>query len=287
MMRDCLAIKNLSKHYKGFSLDNISFSLPTGCLMGLIGENGAGKSTTINLILNLIQRDSGEITVFGKDNRRDEREIKEQIGVVFDACCFPVALNADEIGRVLSGIYRSWDDAAYQRYLGRFSVDRKKKIKDYSSGMKTKLSIAAALSHNPRLLLLDEATSGLDPISRNEMLDIFQEFIQDEEHSVLLSSHITSDLDRVADYVTFLHGGKVLICEEKDKLRYNYVLARCGQEQLATIPREIVVSVRRGQFGSEALVKDRTALARSCPDIVADRADLETIMYYTIKGERL
>ena len=202
-MNTILKVEHLSKKYEHFCLRDISFSLPSGCIMGLIGENGAGKTTTLKLILNLIRRDGGSVEIFGKDGIQEEKSVKEQIGVVLDEGGFHEMLTPRDIGNIMKGVYlKSWDGALYQRYLERFSLPGRKQIKEFSRGMKVKLSIAAALSHHPRFLLLDEATSGLDPVMRDEILDIFQEFITEENHAVLLSSHITSDLEKIADYIT-------------------------------------------------------------------------------------
>ena len=207
-MGNLLAISGLCKRYQSFALEDVGFSLPEGSIMGFIGENGAGKTTTLKLILNEVRRDAGEIRIFGKDNIRDEIEVKKQIGVVFDEICFYDELTAGDVGKILRRVFRTWDQPLFEKYLREFGLPQKKKIKEYSKGMKMKFSIASAISHHPRLLLLDEATSGLDPIVRSDILDLFLDFIQDEGCSVLFSSHITTDLERVADYVTFLHKGQ-------------------------------------------------------------------------------
>ena len=226
-MENVLVVRNLSKRYDEFQLKNVSFSLPKGCIMGLVGENGAGKSTTIKLILNLINRDGGSVSIFGKDNLTHEKTIKEDLGVVFDESSFPDNLNAKNISLVMKNVYKNWDEGLFYSYLKRFALPAQKKVKDYSRGMKMKLAIAAALSHHPKFLILDEATSGLDPMVREEILDIFLEFIQDEEHSILLSSHIISDLEKIADYVTFIHRGEVLFSEAKDQLLEEYGILKC------------------------------------------------------------
>lgn len=195
-MESILEVKDLVKRYQDFTLDHVSFSLPKGSILGFIGENGAGKTTTLKLILNLIQKESGRVTLFGMDHMKEERRIKEQIGVVFDESYFHDTLSPKDVASVLCRVYPTWDDRLFDRYLGRFSLPKDKVLKEFSRGMKMKLSIASALAHKPKLLILDEATSGLDPVVRNEILDVFLEFIQDEDHSVLLSSHITSDLEK-------------------------------------------------------------------------------------------
>ena len=217
-----LEVDSLSKHYADFDLKDVSLSLPKGAIMGLVGTNGAGKSTTIKLILNLIRRDGGSVRIFGKDNIGEEAAVKERIGVVFDECFFHDNLKPSQVSKVMGHIYKDWDEAYFFRLTDRFALPRGKVVKEFSRGMKMKLSIAAALSHHPDLLLLDEPTSGLDPIVRNEILDLFMDFIQDENKSVLLSSHITSDLEKVADYIAYIHGGRILLSDEKDALVERY-----------------------------------------------------------------
>ena len=215
-MANALEIRGLTKRYDGFSLENVSFSIPEGSVMGFIGENGAGKTTTIRLILDGIRRDAGEIRIFGKDNIQYGQEVRGEIGAVFDECYFPQDFRPADLDAVFRRIYPRWDAELYRSYLERFELPQRKTVKEYSRGMKMKLSIACALSHHPRLLLLDEATSGLDPIVRDEILDIFRGFMEDETHTILFSSHITSDLERLADYVSFLHKGKLLFSLPRD-----------------------------------------------------------------------
>ena len=216
MNQNILEIHHLSKDYGTFRLEDVSFSLPRGVIMGLIGENGAGKSTTINCILGEVQKSGGEITLFGQAQTASEKENKDRIGVVFDENHFPDLFTPKELGQVMAGVYSHWDWAAYRAFLARFSLREEQKIKDFSKGMKVKLAFAVALSHGAELLILDEATSGLDPIVRDEVLDLLRDFVQDEDHAVLVSSHITSDLEKVADYITFLHQGKLVFTLEKD-----------------------------------------------------------------------
>ncbi len=276
-----LQLSGLCKKYDGFSLDNVSFSLPYGCIMGFVGENGAGKSTTIKAVLNLIRRDQGEIQVFGKDNIQNELEIKEQIGVVFDSLNLPEMIRPLDVGRMMKSVYRQWDGAKYDQYLAQFQLPAKKLVKDLSRGMKMKLAIAVALSHSARLLLLDEATSGLDPIVRDEILDILLEFIQDESCGVLFSSHITGDLEKIADYVTFIHQGKILLSEPKDLLLEKYGVIRCTKEELAALDKSAVVGVRRHQFGVEALVEKK----KISGVYTIDKASIEDIMLFIARGE--
>ncbi|MCI8442637.1 MAG: ABC transporter ATP-binding protein [Provencibacterium sp.] len=280
----CLSLCGVRKRYGDFELD-VSFELPAGCIMGFIGENGAGKTTTFKLILDLIRREAGEILFLGRDIRESGRLAREEIGVVFDECSFYESLSTYDIGRVLAGIHPRWDQQLFEGYLTRWGIPRKKPVKSFSRGMKMKLSIAAALSHHPRLLLLDEATSGLDPIMRSEVLDTLQEFVQDEEHAVLLSSHITSDLDRIADYVTFLHAGKAILSENKDTLLFTYGILKGSEQQLARLPGELVLGRRWGAYGCEALVCDISRAQRLCPEAAADRPNLEEIMILLSGGQ--
>jgi len=279
MTDSALEIRGLSKNYGGFRLQNLDLSLPKGCIMGLIGENGAGKSTTIKLILNMIHRDSGEIQILGSDNRTHFKAVKENLGVVLDECFFPEMLTAQDLNRILRNTYRRWDQAVFMSHLERFRLPRKKPIKAYSRGMKMKLAIAAALSHHPKLLLLDEATSGLDPIVRDEILDLFFDFIQEEDRSILISSHMISDLQKVCDYITFLHRGRCMFSEPKDDLLSAYRVVKCSEAALAGLPSSAVCGIRRNSFGAEALVR-ATAVPRG---IVSDPADIETIMLFLAK----
>lgn len=244
--------------------------------MGLIGENGAGKSTTIKLLLGLAGREEGEISLLGNSGGELSGTLKENIGVVMDDCCFPEILTAKQVGNVLRSIYKTWDTKKYTAFLKEFSLPLGKSVKDFSRGMKMKLSIACALSHDTRLLILDEATSGLDPVVRDKILDTFLDFIQDEQHSILMSSHIVSDLEKVCDYITFLHQGKVVFSEEKDRLLEMYGVLKCTQEQLGKLPDSAVVSKRGGMFGVEALVR-RDKMPGG---LVVDRAGIEDIMLY-------
>ena len=222
---NALEIKNLTKSFTGFKLDNLSLTLPSGCIMGLIGENGAGKSTTIKLILDMIHKDSGAITILGKDNEDNIRLTKEDVGVVMDEAGIPECLTTKQVGKVMKHTFRNWDDAEYARLLQKLSLPDNKPFKDFSRGMKMKLGIAIAMSHGSKLLLLDEATSGLDPVVRDEVVEMFSDFTRDENHSILISSHIVSDLEKLCDYVAFLHNGKLLLCEEKDQLLAEYGIA--------------------------------------------------------------
>ena len=281
-MTPILQIDSLCKSYEDFSLNNISFILPQGCIMGLVGQNGAGKSTTLKAILGLVRPDSGSVKLFGQDLQENEGQIKEQIGVVFDSMNLPEMLRGKDVGKVLGPLYQSWDQTAFNGYLERFSLPKNKLIKDYSRGMKMKVAIAAALSHGAKLLLLDEATGGLDPIVRDEILDILLEFMQDPTHGILFSSHITGDLEKIADYVTFIHEGQVRFSQPKDELLDSYAVVKCSPQQLASIDPAALISVRSHQYGTEALVRRDAVWA----DAVAERPTIEDMMLFIARGNR-
>lgn len=283
-MENILEISDICKAYDGFTLDHVSFVLPKGAIMGFIGENGAGKSTTIKAILGLVHIDSGTIQVFGKDMQVYEKENKEAIGVVLSESMFPDMMTLQSINKVLSNIYQQWDTSLFYQYIQRFQLPDKKPIKSFSKGMKMKLSIACALSHHPKLLLLDEATVGLDPVVREEILDVFMDFIQDEEHSILLSSHITSDIEKIADYVTFIHKGKILLSEAKDELLESYGILRCDEQLLQQLSPSDYTSYRKTNFSCDVLVKNKEAIHRRFPNAIVDGATLEDIMVFTVKG---
>ena len=254
-----LEIKNVSKSFSGFCLENISLTLPSGCIMGLIGENGAGKSTTIKLILDMLHKDSGTITILGKDNGEDIALTKEDVGVVMDEVGMPECLTAKQIGNVMKHTFRNWKEDEYARLLQALSLPDNKQFKDFSRGMKMKLGIAVALSHGAKLLLLDEPTSGLDPVVRDEVVDMFYDFTRDENHSILISSHIVSDLEKLCDYVAFLHKGKLLLCEEKDMLLSKYGIIHCTVEQLSELDKEVIKYKKETPYGAEVIVPRRDA----------------------------
>ena len=281
-MKNALEIRNLSKTYTDFTLDNINLTLPSGCIMGFVGENGAGKSTTIKLILDLIHRDGGEIAVLGEDHISQNKEMKENIGVVMDECSFPDHLTVNDIETIMKCCYQTWDSRTFANYRNRFELPPKKAVKELSRGMKMKLSIAVALSHDSRLLIMDEATSGLDPVVRDEILDIFLEFIQDEGHSIFISSHIISDLEKICDYITLIHKGKIIFSEAKDDLLDRYAVIKCSEEEYQMLDRAAIIGMRKNRFGIEAL-----ALKKKIPSTVfKDAATIEDIMLYYVKGEK-
>ena len=279
---NAIEIKGLEKRYDGFQLGSFDLTLPSGCIMGLVGENGAGKSTTIKLIMNAIGRDAGEISVLGVDNRSAEfRDVKEEIGVVLDEAYFPEVMSARNVGKVMALTYKNWDAAAFEGYLKKFSLAPDKIFKDYSRGMRMKLAIAAALSHGAKLLILDEATSGLDPMARDELLDIFNDFTRDENCSILLSSHIVSDLEKICDYIAFLHKGRLVLCEEKDRLLEEYALIRLTEERLRELPEESIISRRASGYATEALVL-RGGIPAAIP---TEHTSLEDIILFLAKGD--
>lgn len=282
---DALILNNVIKTYDSFQLKDISFTLPKGAIMGLIGENGAGKSTIINCILNLTEKDQGEINVLGQTVDHQNLKIREDIGVVFDVSDFYDSFNLLQVENILKEIYKQWDSETFKKYKKQFSLPDKKQIKDFSRGMKMKTSIAIALSHQPQLLILDEATSGLDPIMRDEILDVFMEFVQDERHSILISSHISTDLEKVADYITFVHEGRLILSSSKDELIYQYGIMKCRDNDFNNISKEDIIRYRKQPYEIDILVKDREAMARKYPKCIVDPARLDDIMMLYVKGE--
>lgn len=279
---NALEIKDLCKSYNDFTLDHINITLPNGCIMGLIGENGAGKSTTIKLILDMISRDGGSITILGKDNKKDLRLTKEDIGVVLDDVGFSECLTAKQVGNIMKYTFKNWDSAVFKEYLNKLSIPENKKFKDFSRGMKMKLGIAVALSHNAKLLILDEATSGLDPVVRDKVIDIFSEFTRDESHAVLISSHIVSDLEKICDYIAFLHKGRLLLCEEKDILKERYGIIHCTAGELKNIQPKAIMGKKESPYGIQAIVE------RSCiPRGMSIRpADIEQLFIFMVKEDK-
>lgn len=284
-MTNAIEIRGLCKSYGDFALKDISLTLPGGSIMGLIGENGAGKTTTIKSILNLIRRDAGEIKLMGYDNISQEKQAKEDVGVVLDECFFHDTLRPRDIDRILSRVFQTWDSALFGTYLNKFRLPEGKFVKEFSRGMKMKLSLAAALAHRPRLLILDEATAGLDPVVRDEILDEFLGFIQDEEHSILISSHITSDLEKAADYITYIHQGEIVLSDAKDDILDNYGRLACSAQQLETVDPVDLLRVRRSSFGCQALIRNRSAFQRKYRDLLVEKTTLEDIMLFIGKGD--
>lgn len=285
-IKNVIELKNVSKDYGDFKLDNISFEVPEGCVCGFIGQNGAGKTTTIQLILDTITRDSGEITLFGKSVYGDSASLREDIGVVFDEMGFHEFLTAKQINTIMKNVYKNWDEALYFDYLKRFSLPSKKACGSFSRGMRMKLQIATALSHGAKLLIMDEPTSGLDPIVRNEMLQIFREYVVKEDHTILLSSHITGDLEKLADEVVFIDGGRIVIKGNKDEILEKHGIIKCKKEELAGIDKELIVSYELSSMGAEILVNDVNTARKLYPNMVIEQAGLEEIMIYYVNSSK-
>ncbi len=285
-MDEILQIKDLTKSYRDFKLDRVSFSIPKGSIMGLIGENGAGKSTTINAILGLIKKDKGTVRFWGKE-LDSSKQIKENIGVVFDGINFYETLTPEKVGKICAAAYKQWDSSTYQKFLERFSLSKGKEIKTLSKGMKMKLSIAAALSHRPKLLILDEATSGLDPVMRADILEIFAEFVREGGHSILMSSHITTDLEKVADYITFIHRGKVLFCKRKSELCRDYGMIRCESDLFEKFDRADILAYRREGNQWNILVGDKEMAKNKYKNVVVDTITIEDMLLMYVKGDKL
>ena len=283
-MNDALIISGLTKTYKDFMLNGVSFSVPCGSIVGLIGENGAGKSTTINAVLGLIQKEAGSICVLGKE--QPDNEIKEQIGVVFDGNNYPEIFSTRKLNRVMKDIYHSWEEHTFLNLLKKFSLPTDKPIKQFSKGMKMKLAIAVALSHNSKLLILDEATSGLDPVIRDDILDILLDFAQDETHSILISSHITTDLEKIADYIVFIHEGQVVFSKLKDELIEQYGIIKCGAAQFEALDKLDIIVYRKMDYEWQVLVADRVAMKKKYPKALFVSASIDEIMLLYVKGER-
>lgn len=285
-MEAIVRVEDLTKHYPGFTLDHVSLEIPKGMVMGLIGENGAGKSTLIKAILDLIKKDEGTVTFWDQELASAE-QLKEDIGVVFDGINFYESLTPAKVGKISRAAYKQWDDCLFRDYMERFSLPWDKEIKTLSKGMKMKLCIAVALSHKPKLLILDEATVGLDPVMRDDILEVFQDFVQDETHSILMSSHITTDLEKIADYITFIHQGKVLFCKSKDELRYQYGIIRCGAAVFDQIDPSEILAYRKDDYQWNVLVADKEKARRRYKTAVVDDATVDDILLLYVKGEKI
>ena len=286
-MENNIEVRQMTKTYPAFRLDRVDLCVPKGSIVGLIGENGAGKTTLIKGMLGLIHPEEGEVLIFGKDTQTSMKEIKKDIGVVLDGSFFMELLKVQAIDTVMKGIYDKWDTALFYDYLERFGIDPSKKIKELSKGMQKKLEILTALSHHPKLLILDEPTSGLDPVVRNEILDIFQDFILDEECSILLSTHITSDLEHIADYLAFIDNGHMIFFETRDKVLDSYGILKCDQQQFERLEPSDVIRYRRNRYNYEVLVNDRHSIRRTYRDAVIEKITIENLMLLYIKGEEL
>lgn len=279
---NALEIKHLCKSFPGFCLDDLNLTLPSGCILGLIGENGAGKSTTIKLILDVLHKDSGSITILGRDNLDNIQLTKEDVGVVLDEVGIPECLNTHQVGKVMSLTFRNWNNDAYKGYLKALAIPEKKPFKDFSRGTKMKLGIAIALSHGAKLLLLDEATNGLDPVAREQVVELLSEFTRDESHAILISSHIVSDLEKLCDYIAFLHKGKLLLCEEKDQLLAEYGMLHCTAAQLEAIDPEAVIYRKSSPYGVQVIVRRQAVPA----DLPLSPISIEELFVFMVKEER-
>lgn len=285
-LENAIEINGLTKKYDGFTLDNVSFNVPIGSVMGFIGQNGAGKSTTVKAILNVILKDSGSIRLLGLDNLENERLVKENIAVVFDEMPFHEIFNAVQINTLFKGLYLNWSEETFFSYLDRFNLPRKKKLKDFSKGMKMKLQIATALSHGAKLLIMDEATTGLDPIVRNEILNIFREYMQDETCSILMSSHITGDLDKIADGVTFIDKGKILLTGYKYEILENHGIIKCSLDDYKAIASEDIISARLSDYSAEVMVVNAGGCKRRYSGMLMEKPTLEEIMLFYVNREK-
>lgn len=286
-MEHAIEIRHLSKEYKDFRLQDVSLNIPTGTVMGLIGANGAGKSTFINSILGLVNSDYEMLRIFGKDLRTQEKEIKEDIAVIFDVSHYNLEFTPAFIGKMLSRVYKNWDMTIYEQYLEEFHLPKRKKLKQYSKGMKMKLEFAIAFSHAPKLLILDEATSGLDPIFREEILDIIRKYTEDEDHTVLLSSHITSDLDKIADYIAFIHEGQLLFVKTYDEIQENFGIINCRKELFDSLNPEDILSYRKESYGYKVMIESKQELRKIFPDLEIENASIEDLMLFQVKGEHV
>ncbi|MFI3237559.1 MAG: ABC transporter ATP-binding protein [Lachnospiraceae bacterium] len=286
-MQHALEIKHLSKSYKNssFTLDDINLTVPKGSIVGIVGKNGAGKSTTINALFDIIHKDSGEVLFYGMPLTKQHRDLKHEIGVVFDSSPFPGEMNIKQLEKVLVDLYHSFEIEKFHEFIQTFDLPIGKKLKHFSRGMAMKLSIAVALSHGAKLLILDEATAGLDPVVREEILDLFLDFVSDEEHAILMSSHITSDLEKVADYITFIDDGQIIFTENKDTLIYEYGIARMKEQDLKNLSENEYIVHRKRGLQIEALVKDKASFMKNHPSILVDSLKIDEILPLIVKGE--
>ena len=285
-MENILEVKNLYKKYNGFELKDVNITLPKGMIMGFIGENGAGKTTTIKAILDIIKNYTGEIKIFGLDNRKEDKKIKEDIGVVLDDMFFPEILTPNDINTVMKNIYKNWDSKLYFKYLNDFTLPNNKPIKTLSKGMRKKLEIATAISHHPKLLILDEPTAGLDPIARNEVIDIFQNFIQNEECSIFISTHITTDLEHIANHITFINNGKIILSKNREELLEEYGILKCSQEEFEKIDKKDFIKYKKNKYQYDVLIENRKEFNKKYKVNTIDKITLEELMLLMVKGEK-
>ncbi|MFD2117226.1 ABC transporter ATP-binding protein [Paenibacillus yanchengensis] len=283
---NAVTVHNLCKKMNQFSIQNVSFQVPSGSIVGLIGENGAGKTSTIKLLLNILQKDDGNI-IFWEDPNKDFIQVKDQIATVFDQLAFYDKLSAEKINHIMKHIYTSWDSDYYFSLLQQFNLEKKQLLRQFSKGMKMKLNIIIGLAHHPILLILDEPTSGLDPAVRTEILDLFLDYIQNEQNSILFSTHITSDLEKIADYILFMHNGKVLLQENKDHLMHHYGIARCHHQQFTQLPKELIFAYQQKNDIYHVVINDTATFEEAFPDYVLDNLSLDELITISIKGEIL
>lgn len=287
MMKNTIEVNHLVKKYDDkFKLGDLTLKIPSGQIIGLIGENGAGKTTLIKLILNIITKDSGDIKIFGKDYKLHENEIKQDVGVVLDNMFFPEILTAKDISLVMKDVYKNWDDNIYHDYLKSFDIPLDKQIKKLSKGMRKKLEIITALSHNPKLLILDEPTSGLDPVVRNEILDMFLKFIKDDDHTILLSTHITTDLEHVADHIIFIDNGLKILDSPRDEIIDNYGILKCDVDYFNKIDKKDIIKYKKNKYDYQILINDVNKMKKKYKTCVFDKITLEDLMLLMIKGEK-
>lgn len=280
---NAVELYNVNKQLGDFSIQDISFKVPKGSIVGLIGQNGAGKTTTIKLMLDVLQRENGEI-IYWEDTNISIEDVKKDISVVFDELSFYEKLTPTRIHHIMQNIYETWDESYFFELLERFQLSSTQKVGEMSKGMKMKLNISIGLAHHPNLLLLDEPTSGLDPAAREDILDLFLEFIQNEECSILFSSHITSDLEKIADYVVLMHDGKIILQENKDTLLYDYAIARCTSEQFTLIPKQMIFSYEKKRDVYHVIIKHKSTFEEAFPDIAIDNITLDELLTISIKG---
>lgn len=285
-MEAAIYLENVTKKYSKFTLDHVTMEIPRGCIVGLVGENGAGKTTLIKAILQMTSIQEGKILLDGQPMKAAMPQWKDQAGVILAGVEFASRMNACEMGNCMQHVYKNWQGDVFEKYLTDFQIDKKEIIKNYSKGMKMKLDLAIALSHQAKILILDEATSGLDPVVRDDILDILLDFIQKEDHTVLISSHIITDLEKIADYIAFLHEGKLQFYMNKDELLSELAVVRCTQEECEKIPGIYVQGIRRNQFGCEVLIRNRTDFQKQFSSYQVDCTTIEEIILFHVKGEK-
>lgn len=285
-MKKAIEIKNMRKKYDSkFELGEINLEIPSGIIVGLIGENGAGKTTLIKSILSIIKIDEGQIKIFDKDYKYNEKAIKEDIGVILDNMFFPELLTPKDIDNIMKDIYKNWDSSLFFKYMEKFNLETNKQIKAMSKGMRKKLEIVTAISHHPKLLILDEPTSGLDPVVRSEILDIFMDFIKEEDHTILLSTHITSDLEHIADQIIFIDKGRIILNKNRDGILDNYGILKCDINDFNRIDKEDIVTYKKNKYNYEILINNKNKLSKKYKDFIIDKITIDELMLLMIKGE--